>query len=168
MKEIMIMAQTTKKTKIPLNIPAESDGVVESKTKSKKTKQDIDETISAIDIDTNVVKDAISPPSLPKKKAVKFKTQTETPTATPMYSDNSSKKLDIDALDNIAYAEALSQAFILSDHDLRKLLVTAELALASRNPEDIPWITMDLQAKTLLMLKAIDWKLWEMYNKFVR
>jgi len=60
-----------------------------------------------------------------------------------------------------SYAEALSQAFVLTDHDLRKLIVEVEHAVARKDPNEVVWLQLQLQAKTLLLLKALDWKLWK-------
>jgi hypothetical protein len=121
-------------------------------------------SVAAPDVEDDQA-DTVVEPAL-KRKPVKFKSDPS--------SVNISKPADTTAavnprvLDEVAYAEALSQAFVLSDHDLRRLLVHVELAIAKKDPDDAIWLNMELQSKNLLMLKAIDWKLWEMYNKFVR
>ena len=173
------MSLVTKKTRIKIDLPKEeaqpvvveeTDTAAAKNTKSKPRKTAKIETadaglsVAAPDVEDDQA-DTVVEPAL-KRKPVKFKSDPS--------SVNISKPADTTAavnprvLDEVAYAEALSQAFVLSDHDLRRLLVHVELAIAKKDPDDAIWLNMELQSKNLLMLKAIDWKLWEMYNKFVR
>ena len=189
------MSLVTKKTRIKIDLPKEeaqpvvveeTDTAAAKNTKSKPRKTakietadaglsvaapDVEDdqadarlSVAAPDVEDDQA-DTVVEPAL-KRKPVKFKSDPS--------SVNISKPADTTAavnprvLDEVAYAEALSQAFVLSDHDLRRLLVHVELAIAKKDPDDAIWLNMELQSKNLLMLKAIDWKLWEMYNKFVR
>jgi hypothetical protein len=83
--------------------------------------------------------------------------------------DNSDSQLNditpLKSTDN-AYVEEMSQEFVLTDYNLRKLLVKTDRCTSAMDPTDAVAIQIELQANTLLMLKAIDCKLLELYNKY--
>lgn len=41
-------------------------------------------------------------------------------------------------------------------------------AIKNRKEEDLPYLQVELQMWTLVFLKMIDWKMWEIHNKFVK
>jgi len=70
--------------------------------------------------------------------------------------------------DHDSVENTLKPAIVMSDHELRELLVRSDLAANSLDPVKTAAVQTELQAKTLLMLNAIDWKLWVLYNKFAK
>ncbi len=52
--------------------------------------------------------------------------------------------------------------------DLDELIARINLAIEERNTDEVVWLNLEIQTRTLIMLRMIDWKMWEIYNKFVR
>lgn len=51
--------------------------------------------------------------------------------------------------------------------DIDDLVSKISLAIANRDVEQLPWLQLELQTRSLIMLNMIDWKMWEIYSKFV-
>ena len=52
--------------------------------------------------------------------------------------------------------------------DVDDLLDRVQEAIAKRDEESLRWLQLEVQTRTMVFLKIIDWKMWEIYNKFVR
>lgn len=52
--------------------------------------------------------------------------------------------------------------------DIDELIERANKAIADRDEDQLRWLQFEIHARTLIFLKMIDWKMWEVYNKFIR
>jgi hypothetical protein len=48
------------------------------------------------------------------------------------------------------------------------LIERVQLAIENKNEEQLKWLQLELQVRSTLLLEKIDWKLWEIYAKYVR
>lgn len=55
-----------------------------------------------------------------------------------------------------------------SNMDADTLLYRMNMAIDKNDVSALPWLQAQIQMSSFLMLKDIDWKLWEIYNKFVK
>jgi hypothetical protein len=61
------------------------------------------------------------------------------------------------------YTKSVSE----SNMDLENLLYRMNMAIDKNDVSALPWLQAEIQMRSFLMLKDIDWKLWEIYSKFV-
>lgn len=52
--------------------------------------------------------------------------------------------------------------------DLDELVDRINLAIEEKDVDSLPWLQLEIQTRSLVMLRMIDWKMWEIYNKFVK
>ena len=52
--------------------------------------------------------------------------------------------------------------------DVDDLIERVNAAIESRNEDEVKWLQLELQMRTMIFMKIIDWKMWEIYNKFVK
>jgi hypothetical protein len=52
-------------------------------------------------------------------------------------------------------------------NDIEDLIIRLNKAIDEKDEKSIPWLQLEVQARSLILLNMIDWKLWEVYNKFV-
>lgn len=62
------------------------------------------------------------------------------------------------------YTKSVSESNI----DLENLLYRMNMAIDKNDEAALPWLQTEIQLRTYMMIKDIDWKLWEIYNKFVK
>ncbi len=62
------------------------------------------------------------------------------------------------------YSKSVSE----SNMDLENLLYRYNMAIDKNDETALRWIQTEIQLRSMLMLKDIDWKLWTMYEKFVQ
>jgi len=51
---------------------------------------------------------------------------------------------------------------------LDELVDRINLAIEEKDVDALPWLQLEIQTRSLIMLRMIDWKMWEIYNKFVK
>lgn len=48
------------------------------------------------------------------------------------------------------------------------LLERVQLAIEKKDEDQLKWLQLELQVRSTLFLEKIDWKLWEIYAKYVK
>lgn len=50
--------------------------------------------------------------------------------------------------------------------DIDDLLIRINKAIEEKDAKALPWLQLEVQSRSLVLLTMIDWKLWEVYNRF--
>lgn len=52
--------------------------------------------------------------------------------------------------------------------DIDELIGRVTAAIKSKNEDELRWLQLEVQLHTMIFLKMIDWKMWEIHKKFVK
>lgn len=72
--------------------------------------------------------------------------------------------------DSLKSYQVQTQNLSASDEylDINELVARANSAINERDAESLPWLQLEIQVKTMMYLKLIDWKMWEIHNRYVK
>jgi hypothetical protein len=52
--------------------------------------------------------------------------------------------------------------------NIDELVDRIKTAIEEKDADSLPWLQLEVHTRSLIMLKMLDWKMWEIYSKFIK